>query len=152
MKRMIVLCLAALLLVGTTAPANAAWADRFPGPEISGPGANKAPGVIVDTLTPELKYKLVGSLSYIYIFDGEKSLATLDEQFSKRPKPVLLCQVHSTSFRIPAGVLAPGHSYYWYVQSIHAPGTRSEAVKNSAVLYFSTAKDGKQLILNRQKP
>ncbi len=140
MKRLVICLVTMLLIVGLYAPANAAWADRFPGPEVSGPGNAKAPGAVIDTLTPELKYKIVGSLSYIYIFDGDKSLTTLDEQFSKRPKPILMARVNSSSFRVPEGVLVSGHSYYWYVQSIHAPGSRSEAVKDSSTLHFYTTK------------
>ncbi len=125
-----------LLLVATSGLALAAWADYFPAPEVLEPGVVEAPGAVLNTLTPELKYVTVGSLSYIYIFPTEYVPVTLADQFSDNHTPVLMANINSSSFQIPAGVLCPGKSYYWYVVSVHAPGTKSEAIKTSPKLYF----------------
>lgn len=131
-----------LLLTATGGLALAGWADHFPAPEAIGPGSVEAPGQELNTLTPELKYVTVGSLSYVYVFAAEDAPVTLAEQLSNRHTPVLMASVNSSSLQIPAGILLPGKSYYWYVESIHAPGSKSEAIKTSQKLYFSTAKDG----------
>lgn len=132
-----------LLLATTGGLALAGWADHFPSPESIGPGTLELPGPTLNTLTPELKYVTVGSLSYVYVFAVEDSQLTLAEQLSKRRTPVLVARVNSSSLEIPAGILLSGKSYYWYVESIHAPGSKSEATKASQRLYFSTAKDSK---------
>lgn len=124
-------------------PVMAAWGDLFPGPEIIGPGALDNEGILLNTLTPNLQYQGVGAITYVYIFDAQKLGLTLEEQFSNHQRPVLMMRIDSNSLPIPSGVLLPGQSYYWYVESIHAPGTKSEAVKISSKRYFSTAKDAK---------
>jgi len=77
------------------------------------------------------------------VFEAQGSRQTLAEQLSNRPIPILQARVNSSSLQIPAGILLPGKSYYWYVESTHAPGTKSEATNASQRLYFSTAKDSK---------
>ncbi len=129
-----------MLFAATGGLAQAAWADMFPSPEAVGPGTVETPGPVLNTLTPELKFVTVGSLSYIYLFDAENPRMTLGEQFSNRPVPLLMARVNSSSLQIPAGLLLPGKSYYWYVESIHAPGTKSEATTSSQKMYFSTAR------------
>ena len=115
---------------------KSAWADRFPAPQLIGPGQEgAAPGTPVGIL-PTLLYNRVGALSYVYIFDAEPELSTLDEFLTKRARPVLVARVNDDAFEVPAGVLMPGRTYYWYVESIHAPGSRSEAIKHSPHYYF----------------
>ena len=126
-----------LLLTASGGLALAGWADHFPAPEAMGPGSVEAPGQVLNTLTPELKYMTVGSLSYVYIFATDHAPVTLAEQFSHQPTPVLMARINSSSLQIPAGILLPGKNYYWYVESIHAPGSKSEATKISPKLYFS---------------
>lgn len=130
-----------LLLTATGGLALASWADHFPAPEAKGPGSVDAPGQVLSTLTPELKYVTVSSLSYVYVFAAEDDQVTLAEQISNRRTPVLMARINSSSLQIPAGILLPGKNYYWYVESIHAPGSKSEATKISPKMYFSTAKD-----------
>lgn len=129
-----------MIFAGTGGLAQAAWADMFPSPEALGPGVVQAPGPVLNTLTPELKFVPVGSLNYIYLYDAENSPTTLEEQFSNRRTPLLMARINSASLQIPVGLLLPGKTYYWYVESIHAPGTRSEATTSSQKMYFSTAK------------
>ena len=129
-----------LILAASGGLAQAAWADMFPSPEAVGPGTVETPGPVLNTLTPELKFVTVGSLSYIYLFDAQNPRMTLGEQFSNRRVPLLMAQVNSSSLQIPAGLLLPGKNYYWYVESIHAPGTKSEATTSSRKMYFSTAR------------
>ena len=144
MKRLTVCLLAiAMLLAATGGPAAAAWADHFPAPQVLGPGAPEKPGPVVSTLTPDLKFSPIGSISYVYVFAVDNAPETLAEQFSNNRTPVFMARVNASSVQIPAGVLLPGKSYYWYVVSIHAPGSKSEATKTSQWAYFSTAKDGK---------
>lgn len=144
MKRLFLSVLTAVfLLLGSYSATASGWADHFPGPEIICPGTSSAPGPVLDTLTPELNYRGVGAVTYVYIFDTQDTGLTRDEQLSNHPRPVLMSRASSTSLHVPVGVLVPGHNYYWYVESIHAPGTRSEAVKISSKLYFSTASDEK---------
>lgn len=144
MKRLLLgVFTAVLVLVCWFSPVSAAWADHFPGPVITAPGVDKAPGPVLGTLTPELKYQGVGAVTYIYIYDAQYSRLTLEDEIRNAPRPVLMAQADITSFKVPAGVLLPGHSYYWYVESIHAPGSKSEAIKNSPTLYFSIAPDAK---------
>jgi|GEM_PF-6108849 len=132
-----------VFLTATSGLALAAWADYFTAPEGLEPGGLEAPGQIVNILTPELKFVTVGPLSYIYLFQVEDVPVTLAEQFSNKPIPVLMAKVNSSSLQIPSGILFPGKSYYWYVLSIHNPGTKSEAIKSSPKLYFATAQDSK---------
>jgi hypothetical protein len=113
-----------------------AWSDRFPAPQIMGPGAEGAAGTVAVGTTPTLQYERVGSLSYIYIFDAQEHYQTLAEQLGQQTRPVLAVRVEEDTFTVPSGVLLPGRSYRWYVESIYAPGSKSEAIKNSAVLYF----------------
>ena len=129
-----------LLLTATGGLALAGWSDHFPAPEAMGPGSLETSGPILNTLTPELKYMTVGSLSYVYVFAAEDATITLAQQFSHQSIPVLMARINSSSLQIPTGILLPGKSYYWYVESIHAPGSKSEATKISPKLYFSTAK------------
>ncbi len=117
---------------------KSAWADRFPAPQLIGPGQEGAPGAATVGVMPTLLYSRVGSLSYIYIFDAEPEYQTLDEFLTKRARPVLVARVTDDSFEVPAGVLMPGRTYYWYVESIHAPGSRSEAIKYSPHYYFKS--------------
>lgn len=144
MKRLTVCFLAiAVMLAATGGLAAAAWADHFPAPQALAPGGPDKPGPVVSTLTPELKFSPVGSISYVYVFAADNAPETLAEQFSNNRTPVFAARVNASSVQIPAGVLLPGNGYYWYVVSIHAPGSKSEATKTSQWLYFTTAKDGK---------
>ncbi len=144
MKRLTVCFLViAVMLAATSGPAAAAWADFFPAPRALAPGGPDKPGPVVSTLTPELKFAPVGSISYVYVFAATDARETLAEQFSNNRTPVFTARVNASSVQIPAGVLLPGEDYYWYVVSIHAPGSKSEATKTSLWLYFSTAKDSK---------
>ena len=113
-----------------------AWSDRFPAPQIMGPGAEGAAGTVAVGTTPTLQYERVGSLSYIYIFDAQEHYQTLAEQLGQQTRPVLAVRVEEDTFTVPSGVLLPGRSYRWYVESIYAPGSKCETIKNSAVLYF----------------
>lgn len=130
-----------LMLTATGGLVLAGWSDYFPAPEAMGPGSVETPGKVLNTLTPELKYVTVGSLSCVYVFASDDAPMTLAEHFSDRRTPVLMAKINSSSLQIPAGILLPGKSYYWYVESIHVPGSKSEATKISQKLYFSIAKD-----------
>lgn len=131
----------ARLLVEREAPVRetgvkGAWSDRFPAPKIKGPGAEGAAGAVAVGTTPTLQYERVGSLSYVYIYDAQEHYQTLSEQFGQQARPVLAARVEDDTFTVPAGVLLPGRSYRWYIESIYAPGSKSEAIKSSPVLYF----------------
>ena len=112
------------------------WSDRFLAPKIMGPGTEGAAGAVAVGVTPTLQYERVGSLSYVYLFEAQEHYQTLAEQLGQQARPVLVARVEEDTFTVPAGVLLPGRSYRWYVESIYAPGSKSEAIKNSAVLYF----------------
>ena len=117
---------------------KSAWVNNFPAPKLIGPGMEGAPGELSVGLTPILQYERVGSVSYVYIFDAQDQYVTLTEQVTQQAEPVLVARVTTDSFTVPEGVLLPNHSYRWYVESIHVPGTKSEAAKDSAVFYFNT--------------
>jgi len=143
-KRLLTGLLMVLFIVGAaTAPAFANWSDYFEAPVIVGPGTDKAPGQVVDTLTPELQYNGVGQRTDVLIYDDSAGTLTLAEQVSKRPGPILVCRVQGSSLKVPAGVLLPGHNYHWCVESTYAPGSKSECTKSSTLLYFSAARDAK---------
>lgn len=97
-----------------------------------------APGELPVGLTPTLQYERVGALSYVYIFDAKDQYVTLTEQVTQQAEPILVARVTTNSFTVPEGVLLPNHSYRWYIESIHVPGTKSEAAKDSPVFYFNT--------------
>ncbi|MDR3566079.1 MAG: hypothetical protein P4N59_32215 [Negativicutes bacterium] len=139
----VVLVTLLLLFAVSVAPVQAAWEDYFPAPEAIGPGGESSPGPVLSTLTPQLKFNTVGAISYIYLYDAGQPRPTLGEWASGHSNPVLMVQVNATTLQIPAGVLLPGKTYCWYVESTHAPGTKSEATRSSLRLYFSTAKDAK---------
>ena len=114
------------------------WANRFPAPSLIGPGAEGTPPDTPVGITPTMQYERVGSLSYVYIFEAQDQYVTLVEQMTQQANPVLVARVTADSFTVPEGVLLPGHSYRWRVESIHAAGTKSEATKNSVTFYFNT--------------
>lgn len=132
-----------LVLTMTSGLALANWADMFPPPRAIGPGGLEHPGPVLDTLTPELKFVPVGSISIVCVYATDDYGETKPGQFSIPVTPVLLARVHSSSLQIPAGVLLPGKGYYWYIESTYAPGSKSEATTTSQRMYFSTAKDAK---------
>jgi len=138
----IFLALALLALSGGTASA-AGWDSHFPSPAAVSVGSVETPGPVLKTLTPELKYQVVGELTCLYVYYGQDSRLTLAEQRSNFRVPVLTAQVNSSSLQIPAGILLPGKNYYWFVESTHALGSKSENSKTSRKLYFSTATDAK---------
>ncbi len=143
MRRLcIAVFLAVFFLVCGGSPARAYWSDRFSAPQSIGPGSSVSSGPVLDTLTPELTFKKAGTVSYVYLFE-EQSLLTLAEEVSQKRSPVFVSRSLFSALKIPAGVLKPGNRYYWYVKSIHNPGTRSECAKTSETLYFSTASDAK---------
>ncbi len=144
--RMTLLISIFLLLAVFTATgglAQAAWGDLFPAPEAIGPGSPNSPGPVLNSLTPEFKFILAGSISRIYLFDASEPRVTLGELSAGRSTPLLMVSVNSPSLQIPAGILLPGKSYYWYIESIHAPGSKSEATRTSERMHFLTAKDAK---------
>lgn len=145
MRRLSVSFLVLVLLVAMTGGMASAewWDDRYPSPKAIGVGSAESPGQILNTLTPELKFQIVGEISYIDLYDAQDSKLTLAEQHSNYRSPVLVARVTSSSLQIPAGILQPGKSYYWYVESTHSPGSKSENSKTSQKLYFSTTKDAK---------
>lgn len=145
MRRTLLISIFVLLVVFTATGglAQAAWGDSFAAPEAIGPGSPNSPGPVLNSLTPELKFTMVGSISYIYLFDASEPRVTLGEWSSGRSTPLLMVSVNSPSLQIPAGVLLPGRSYYWYIASTYAPGSKSEATRTSERMYFSTAKDSK---------
>ena len=141
MRRLLTSVLIVLFMVGLTAShAFANWSDYFEAPVIVGPGADKAPGQVIDTLTPELNYSGVGQITYVLVFDDTAGALTLAEQVAQQPSPILLCRVQGPSLKVPPWVLTPGHNYHWCVESTYAPGSKSECTKKSAILYFSTAR------------
>lgn len=141
MKRFMVNFFAVIILfAATSGVAQASWADHFSAPKGIGPGTLEASGQVIDTLTPELSYDKVGSISYIYVFSADTTPVTLEEHFSDKRTPVMMAKVTSPTLQIPSGILLPGKTYYWYIVSIHLPGTKSEATKVSSKLYFTTAK------------
>lgn len=140
MRRRLIGLLVILLLLITASGFAATWADHFPAPEAIGPGDREYPGPILNTLTPELKFITAGTKSIVGVFASDDYGETPAGQFAMPCTPVLLARVHTTSLQIPAGVLLPGKSYYWYVESTYAPGSKSEVTKASPRMYFSTAK------------
>ena len=143
MTLMISVFLLLAVFAATGGLAQAAWGDLFPAPEAIGPGSHNSPGPVLNSLTPEFKFNMVGSISRIYLFDADEPRVTLGEWASGRSTPLLMVSVNSPSLQVPAGVLLPGKSYFWYIESTHAPGSKSEATRSSERVYFSTAKDSK---------
>ena len=145
MRRNLPISILLLLLVFTAAGglAQANWSDMFAPPQALGPGALEQSGTVISTLTPELQFAPVGSRSIVCVFAADDYDETLPGQFARPVTPVLLARVHSSSLQIPAGVLLPGKTYYWYIESTYAPGSKSEATRTSERMYFSTAKDSK---------
>ncbi|MDT8902769.1 hypothetical protein [Anaeroselena agilis] len=138
MRFFMVFLLVAAMTAGVSAPTAGAWGEHLAAPSAIGPGTAEAPGPVLPELTPELTFKGVGQVTYVSIFDADKPM-TLAEQASGSRKPVLTAMVREGSLVVPAGVLQAGHRYSWNVESVYSPGTRSEAVKRSRSLFFSTA-------------
>ena len=139
----ILLALALLLAISAGTASAAGWDSHYPSPTAGGVGSVETPGPVLKTLTPELKYQVVGELNCIYVYYADDSRLTLAEQRSNFRLPVLTAQINSSSLQIPAGILLPGKNYYWFVESTHALGSKSENSKTSRKLYFSTATDAK---------
>lgn len=139
MKRWVIGILLGCMLGLTTGAVSASWADHFPAPHSSGPGASvTADSPIIDTVTPTLRFTPTAELTYVYIYAEDEEWQTLDNILSGRHTPVLTARVSTGTLTVPAGVLQPGKKYSWYVESIHAPGSKSEAICRSQSLYFTT--------------
>lgn len=139
--RVVLLCV--FLLACGKSPAGAYWGDQFDAPQIIGPGTSVSAGPVLDTLTPELTFNVIkGGYAYIYLFEEDSPLS-LGEISSGIRAPIFTSRALSSALKIPAGVLKPGKRYYWRVEVIYALGSRSECVKTSETLYFSTDKAAK---------
>jgi hypothetical protein len=122
-------------------PAYAAWADRFEAPQAISPGAAVLPGQAGVGAEPELRFKGVGSINDVFVFEVGREPMTVEEMAAGKtaPKFVVRLSANAAAVRVPEGVLEAGRTYSWYVRSVHNPGTRSEAVKMSEILYFKVA-------------
>src|SRR5262249_11051653 len=72
-----------------------------------GPGSTKSPGPVLTTLTPTVRWKAVTGVTGYQINVYDKSLKKLVSH---------TVGASETSYKIGAGVLAPGHSFVWNVR------------------------------------
>ena len=147
LMRFSVLVLAVMLVF--SGAVSAAWADRFEAPQTISPGTAVPPGQTGVGAEPELRFKGAGSINDVFVFEVGRQPMTVEEMTSGKlaPKFVARLSANAAYVKVPEGVLEAGKAYSWYVRSVHNPGTRSEAVKMSEILYFKVASNADSFYL-----
>ncbi len=90
----------------------------LPPPELTGPGAQTAPGTTVSTLTPTFEWQPVAGADGYSLYLSKFNGSTYDLVFNS--ETVLGAPIVGTSFTLPSGILTVGGEYRWNM-SAHIP-------------------------------